>query len=571
MADPIRVSFEPVDHDPFEGGDIARSMTPSPTMWDKWGPEIDRKSGEIGSIVGRGALMPAQALAAPLISLAQKSHDNLYGGPNAIPQPPMTDETYGDPKAEAAYQEALKRYHGETFMDLAGITGGNSIPAATRGAADSTLGMFFAAPKTSAAEAEKMLAAGSEAKDIWSKLGVFQGKDGHWRTEVAGPSSYQPGQYRLNKSTLGDAVDQSHVYEQDQRLASIPLTNARHSNATADDLGFYQPSRIGSDDRYRSDYMWLNRNLNERPDTVPGGPLEVAQHETQHAIQQRNRWAPGTSPEELLKDIDKPGAPAHSVHQEILSNTKGNITPRMDQSAREMAAYEAYRREAGETEARNSAKRERTYRDISAREGPEAGSQWLKDNPPWTTEDVPRHLQWTSNDSGAKAAASERGTIGALGGEPAVTDLDREMLKQGLGRAAERRANDLPVPTYSPASSDALMSPNVLRERLGASAERKSQAADTANEAAHEAANASVEDTVQSWRNAFAARGEEIPLWLQTAPRHAVEQARHFMTEEGGRYAWLPDWFKEMYRGRKGDAASRVTFEPVGHDPFAKK
>jgi hypothetical protein len=289
--------------------------------------------------------------------------------------------------------------------------------------------------------------------------------------------------------------------------------------------------------------MWLNRNLNERPDAVPDGPLEVAQHETQHAIQQRNRWASGTNPEDLLRQIDEPGSPAHSVHQEILSNTKGNMTPRMDQSAREMAAYEAYRRQAGETEARNSAKRERTYRDISAREGPEAGSQWLKDNPPWTTEDVPRHLQWISNDSGAKAAASERGT--------AVSDLDREMLKQGLGRAAERRANDLPPLASLPLSTDALMSPKLLREHLAVGAERKSQAADTANEAAHEAANASVEDTVQSWRNAFAARGEEIPLWLQTAPRHAVEQARHFMTEEGGRYVWLPEWFKEMYRDKK--------------------
>jgi hypothetical protein len=138
---------------------------------------------QILDIAGKGALMPAELMAAPLISLAQKSHDNLYGGPHAIPKPPMTDETYGDPKAEAAYAEALKRYHGGTFMDLAGVAGGIAGPRVVAGTSgtDTTLGMFFAAPKAAKAEAEKMLAAGVDAKGVWNKLGVFQGKDGQWR------------------------------------------------------------------------------------------------------------------------------------------------------------------------------------------------------------------------------------------------------------------------------------------------------------------------------------------------------------------------------------------------------
>jgi hypothetical protein len=127
------------------------------------------------------------------------------------------------------------------------------------------------------------------------------------------------------------------------------------------------------------------------------------------------------------------------------------------------------------------------------------------------------------------AGAAGRGTI---------SDLDREMLTQGMQRAAERRANELQLPRLSSSpSSEALMNPAIISRRL-------EQSADTKAGREFQAAQDKAAPVVSAWREAFKAHGEEIPSWLEMDPEDAIEQAEYLRTAHNG--IFLPDWFHEM-------------------------
>src|SRR5882672_2504657 len=328
----------PVDHIP-EFPDVAASAAglpqrPSgPQQWESAIQEQQQRDlrkpsmGEqVADILGK----TAQVTGAPILSLSERMRNAFEHG------------------IDWGNTEQLKQTTGGTLLDMAGLAGGSAIPRVARtGGADTTLGMFFAAPKATAVEAEKMLAAGADAKGVWNKLGVFQGKDGHWRTEATGPSSMRPGWQPGD--LLPQAVDQPHVYANEPAAKQVfmdQMTTSPNSRAE------YFPY----DKRYQTP---ADAQIAVAPGGVgKPGELEDIQHETQHFLQNRHGW---------------------SFQEE---------NPRAD--------WETYHQSASEVEARNSAAREARWREISAAQGPEAAEKWRVENPPWTTEDVPREQQHVS-------------------------------------------------------------------------------------------------------------------------------------------------------------------------------
>jgi hypothetical protein len=110
------------------------------------------------------------------------------------------------------------------------------------------------------------------------------------------------------------------------------------------------------------------------------GPMEGALHELQHAVQAKEGFAAGTNPQAAIE----PGLPGFDIYQAAKQNlrdqrvrlTKGRLEDLQDKTGRE-----AYRRSAGETEARNVTER----RDFSPEE--------RNARAPWNTQDVPNDEQ----------------------------------------------------------------------------------------------------------------------------------------------------------------------------------
>jgi len=146
------------------------------------------------------------------------------------------------------------------------------------------------------------------------------------------------------------------------------------------------------------------------------------------------------------------------------------------------------------------------------------------------------------NYSSGKSLASESMDLkkkspwfDALKGEDDV--LSKQWTKEVIDRNAERLANDLPPRTTLPHSAETLASPRLASEQLGRAAEKKSGAAQAASETSPENA------LHQEWVDAFAARGEEKPWWLDMNPRDAIEYVRDGNV--------TPGWFETTYGRRR--------------------
>jgi len=136
-----------------------------------------------------------------------------------------------------------------------------------------------------AAEAEKRLSAGDDARKVWSELGVFRGPDGHLRQEIDDSkiSVFAPikkedfGRDLVRDAKLGSSLDHDALYDA-YHIEALP-TEVRIS---ADAKSNYQPPKYGE----KIDASgWNEENLKSN-----------LIHEIQHAIQQREKFAPGGTP-----------------------------------------------------------------------------------------------------------------------------------------------------------------------------------------------------------------------------------------------------------------------------------
>jgi hypothetical protein len=220
------------------------------------------------------------------------------------------------------------------------------------------LGMFAGrgaktADHAKLAQAEKMAAEGTPRERIWNDTGWFQGVDGKWRFEIddSAASKTSHGNGPLSKVMAHDGLYKAYPDVAGIRTVQEPGFGASYyaGNPGPEEITYQGPllGRLGS---------WIS-GVDESP-----AQLSNLLHEAQHAIQHREGMAPGAR------------------------------------------FGEAYRRSAGEVEARGVQARQRlTPEQRAAR-------------PPWLDYDVPEPSQLFANDSRASLPAIV--TQGVEGAQP---------------------------------------------------------------------------------------------------------------------------------------------------------
>ena len=239
---------------------------------------------------------------------------------------------------------------------------------------------------------------GLSRNDIWDSTGWFQGADKKWRFEIPDDISHFKGVSSISElmdkrgNTVKDVFYHQPAYEAYPGLGDIELTASRRGGPVR---GSYQPG--GG----LSDAMITIPHINT-PRTH--GTLL---HEIQHGVQEAENFGKGGNTFTL-----KPGTPAWDIYQERLKAIReptpkgkleemGVLGPEysyddylrehrqtlrednlgLDRAAQEYAVTEAYRRMAGEVEARN----------VQARMFMTPAQRRAK--PPWETQDIPDERQ----------------------------------------------------------------------------------------------------------------------------------------------------------------------------------
>lgn len=227
---------------------------------------------------------------------------------------------------------------------------------------------------TKALDLEK---AGKTAKEIWEETGTFRGPDKQLRQEISDKGSKitedvynQISANKQFKGPMGQALQHEELYKAYPQTAGIPTT------MYADEMpsGSLMPGRGGTF---------------QNPLLTVGGPSSMTQrstalHELQHAIQQREGFAPGGSPSNMITELENIAKQKRqeAQNQFRLSTANDPLDPlkivkpgarkkglELEKEARELeekallafhsgqSRFDLYRKLAGEAEARAVQKR----------------------------------------------------------------------------------------------------------------------------------------------------------------------------------------------------------------------
>jgi len=226
-----------------------------------------------------------------------------------------------------------------------------------------TLGMF-AGQKARGADLEKLAVAkkfteaGGKPEEIWNLTGWMRGKDGKWRFEIPDDQmQYIPEgmQYIKNPPTGGaPALALDQVVDHQKLFDAYPELKG-HAIMTDPELphgaGVYDPN-INVITMSRSNINPDGTHVNLRGGNVP-------LHEMQHAVQEIEGFEPGSNMEMY---------------------SAGNISER--------EAYDMYRKNLGEVEARNTEAR----RKMSALKRKHSYPEWTQDVKPKDTTTKPKMM-----------------------------------------------------------------------------------------------------------------------------------------------------------------------------------
>ncbi|SFI84327.1 LPD23 domain-containing protein [Albimonas pacifica] len=262
------------------------------------------------------------------------------------------------------------------------------------------------APTDMLRRAEEMTAAGANRDDVWRETGWFQGVDGKWRWEIEdsdafleSPANAPEGFQRLQHDDLQDAYPEMWAKTQ-QSISDRPISGQMEGAA-----GYYQPD-IGA-------VVVGQPNAQARRST--------ALHEFQHAVQQQEGFASGSSRSaaerdmRLAQEADLAAFRERNPSLASLLNARdraaeslaerygpnfSDVAPEQDlriwenllekverhpkfdeywkiETASVGDPLDLYRRTAGEVEARN----------VQARRN--FAPEYRRETPPWATQDVP--------------------------------------------------------------------------------------------------------------------------------------------------------------------------------------
>jgi len=231
--------------------------------------------------------------------------------------------------------------------------------------------------KITASKAQELEKLNKTAEEIWQQTGTFRGPDKQWRQEISDKGSKitedvynQISANKQFKGPMGQALQHEELYKAYPQSAGIPTT------MFADEMpsGSLMPGRGGTF---------------QNPLLTVGGPSSMTQrstalHELQHAIQQREGFAPGGSPSNMITELENIAKQKRqeAQNQFRLSTANDPLDPlkivkpgarkkglELEKEARELeekallafhsgqSRFDLYRKLAGEAEARAVQKR----------------------------------------------------------------------------------------------------------------------------------------------------------------------------------------------------------------------
>lgn len=294
-------------------------------------------------------------------------------------------------------------------MGTAGMAMGGGMAASGRGLLDydpNTVNIFAGrkaktADHAAADRAEIMLANGADRADVWRETGWMRGVDGQMRFEIDDSRSVMRSDVAnlLSNGELGENIRtdlNGAMLHQDllggsRRGQEIPVAY--------DDLGEGFVNATRSDGVYGSYNSKTGDIEIGSPNNIDG--RAVLLHEAQHAVQGREGFARGSSPEREESAIYKARNDRSSelarqmdlIYSEEGLHGYGATHPRLTPIRSELdsilgiipdakkAAYNNYNNSAGEVEARNASLRAAM------------SAERRLETPPWQTQDVPDAAQ----------------------------------------------------------------------------------------------------------------------------------------------------------------------------------
>lgn len=187
-----------------------------------------------------------------------------------------------------------------------------------------------------AQQAEELLAKGVDPREVWKQTGTLKGVDGAFRQEIPDNAAaikgltYQGREGVEGNGELADFLDHPGIYDAYPDTGKIQSSLSQ--SAKSPEFGSY--SNDGP--AYNQFFPQLQANAKDVKSPVL--------HELQHAIQQREGWARGGNTE---------NASQYSPEFALWEKLRGSGTPAEDAAYRSIPKdYDAYRRLAGEAEAR---------------------------------------------------------------------------------------------------------------------------------------------------------------------------------------------------------------------------
>jgi len=268
-------------------------------------------------------------------------------------------------------------------MDVAGAR----FPFAKSGEAGIFGGKLAAtADKAALAKAEDMASRGLSQDRIFAETGWFKGADGKWRFEIPDYQSRLVDDYGSPDRVM-DTLGHPKLYEAYPDLKEIGTRRSEPSGNA------YYQSQYGNETiGLPADSSKMDRDL--------------LLHELQHAVQNREGFARGSSRQEMTPLAQEQMSKVYEAFENrpdirAIRRKPGNMSDEdleymkkafLELPTEHNIAWEAYRRHSGEVEARAVEKR-KDYTPLT-----------LKRIPPWASEDVPREKQIVRGEGVVKKA-----------------------------------------------------------------------------------------------------------------------------------------------------------------------
>lgn len=226
-----------------------------------------------------------------------------------------------------------------------------------------------AAPLSELRKAQRMARLGEDPDAVWEKTGWRKDVEGRWKFEVDDRLAFidlsdrkvnpdNPNQTGVS-GRLGDVLSHTKLFEQYPQLEDIPVTVIIDKSRPKDFReGIHYPAAMG-------EKIYIKAGSEEAAE-------RTILHEAQHAVQEFEKFNPGSSPE-YSKDF--------SVFRAVMADIsqKRGIVPDTPEYERlwKKIAFQIYQRSAGEAEARN----------VEARQAMTEAER--RETPPWLTQDIP--------------------------------------------------------------------------------------------------------------------------------------------------------------------------------------